>query len=387
MRIGVICTPSFEEEIEKDELVLIDYDKRPWLMGLPKEYIIHHKDTIHTTDDISIAYYLKYSLPKDIKVDIIMPTEEDAIDKAKKNDINFLLIFDMLEAHHTLPHKKYERIKSLFKLHNVFPAYEFQYFVNHKHVYFDYFRSKGINVLPFLHIAKDEYENDPEASLQRIKKFSRGDDDKIIGKPVYGQESIGFKVFSYPLNMDRLEHYMERIFHNYKGVVFQPYIKSLKHMTEYKIMFIGNEPAFGIRYTPESDNGKVAEYFDIDDEPEIISFASHVISTLPPHKFKGWDVPRLLTRVDVGCCYGETKYFVSEIEFVPSLFMTDIPDTMVLDALLGNQMIHIIQYLKEKTDVFLKADYNTNIFMMVSTLIAVMVVIFIMMIWVCAPGS
>lgn len=381
MRIGVICTPSIEYEIEKDELTLIDPDLRPWLVDLPKKYVINYENGLYTTDDISIAYYLKHTLKtQKHEVKVIYPTDEDAIEQVKNNDINFLLIFDMLEAFHTLPTRKFEKVRDIFALHNVFPAYDYQFFVNHKHVYMDYLRTKGINVLPFLHISRKEFELNPEETVEKVMSFPRGDDDKIIGKPVYGQESIGFKIFTKNATEDNYEHYIDKIFMRFKDVIFQPYIKALDSSAEYRVYYVGERPIFGIK---NDYNENKNSYYEIENEPEILEFTNKVMAMLPPLKFKGWDTPRLLTRIDVGCCYGDTKLFVSEIEFVPSLYMTDIPKGMLLDAMLGDQMIHIIQHLRDKTDVFVKAGFRMDVFMIVTTIITLAFFILLVMVWVC----
>ena len=46
-----------------------------------------------------------------------------------------------------------------------------------------------------------------------------------------------------------------------------------------------------------------------------------------------------MTRIDVNCCY-DGKYFVSEIEFVPSLYINTV-DNLFIDKQLGDQIMKI----------------------------------------------
>jgi hypothetical protein len=357
MRVGIICTPSIQDERDKSELVEIDLKMRPWLKNIAQEDVIVDEQKLHTSDDRSIAYYLKSVAPSSYDINIIIPTDKSAIAKAKANDINFLLIFDVLEAFYVLPWKKFKQVQVLFELDNVFPSYEFQHFVNHKNVYYDYFRSKGVNVLPNLHISKKEFEDDPDAVVEKVLGMQKGDDGMIICKPVYGQESIGFHKLSDPINADKLERLMEMSFQTYKGLLFQPYVEDLSRNIEYRIMFVGNRPVFGVR----TGGDMYPDYFEPSEEPKVVAFSKHVVKMLPPNLYKGILCPRLLTRVDVGCCFGKGDYFVSEIEFVPSLFIPESPETLKFDAILGNQIIHIIRFLESKAVSTKEAGMNKTV--------------------------
>ena len=82
--------------------------------------------------------------------------------------------------------------------------------------------------------------------------------------------------------------------------------------------------------------------FAVQDAPEVVAFARDVLSALPQLRLAGKDVPRLLTRVDVGCCHGRKRLFLNEIEFVPSLY-SDAPgfEATGMEARLGTQMVRI----------------------------------------------
>lgn len=222
MQVGIIITPFISDEIQKDELVQITKD-RPWLQNVHFSHKVSMNGIEYVSDDVSIGYYLKmYSIHK---VYLISPLESNAYTKAKNCDINILLIFDLLEAFHTLPRRMYENIKRLFTLPNIFPSFEYQYFINRKNVYYDYFDKLGVNVLPFVYVSKHDFAGDRRLALSKVMSMKPGDQGKIIGKPVFGQESIDFTEFNLVIKIERVEQYLEKMFCTYNGVIFQPYIE------------------------------------------------------------------------------------------------------------------------------------------------------------------
>lgn len=358
MKIGIICTPYLSEEVWKEELVPID-PSRPWLRELPEKYVLKSRGKLYTTDDISIAYYLKEKLKGTGHQVRVMIPDKDITYQLLENDVNFVLIFDLLEAFHTMPKSKFELMRKILKLHNVYPPYEYQHFFNHKNIYYETLRSKGINVLPFVYISQKDYNNNPEEAIERVMTMTKGDEDRIIGKPIYGQESIDFQEFHSPLYKDKVEQYIERLLKIYEGVIFQPYIDGLRNNNEYKIIFVGDKPVYGARVQRGT-----ADIFTPEEEPEVMKFAMKVFNSIPKLMYKGRVSSRLLTRVDVGCCYPENQLFVAEIEFVPSLFMADIPKTsgIFIDALLGDQIekitTEVMSYQEQDTGKVIKEKQN-----------------------------
>lgn len=73
-------------------------------------------------------------------------------------------------------------------------------------------------------------------------------------------------------------------------------------------------------------------------------YAEGIMAKLPPLVVQGKELPRLLTRLDIGC-YRDGKFepFVNEIEFVPSLYIED--HRHVAEAWLGEQMLAITRTL------------------------------------------
>jgi hypothetical protein len=82
----------------------------------------------------------------------------------------------------------------------------------------------------------------------------------------------------------------------------------------------------------------------------ILQFTKKVFSVLPQLKMGTSNVEKLVTRIDVSCCFETQRYFVSEIEFVPSLF-TDLKEVVDLkiDQLIAEQIIVITEQINLKS--------------------------------------
>lgn len=349
MKIGILVTPFVSEEVWKIETIPID-NRRMWLHDVPKQYRVMVDKKEHVSDDIAIAYCLKSKVQTmGYDVDIINPIEPDAYERVAKTNVTFLIIYDMLEAFHTLPEELYEKVKRLLQLPNVYPSKEYQKFVNHKDIYYSYFRQKGIPVLPNIYISDKEYDANPEAAVQKIMGLEKGDLGKIIGKPVLGQESIDFQEFNPPFSKERFQRYLERIFTNYNGVIFQPFIQALKNNTEYKLMYFGDKLSYIIEMNKQGGI-EIAHPPETASMKDVVQFANNVFLNLPQITFREKEISRLITRVDVGCCYGPNKYFVSEVEFVPSLFAPTVemhlPNKLV-DLEITEQMLKILTQVKD----------------------------------------
>jgi hypothetical protein len=156
----------------------------------------------------------------------------------------------------------------------------------------------------------------------------------------------------------------------------QPFICGLRHGIEYKVFFIGNELIYFVRtfITKESKDTACLYGDENEDEKNVLKFAKKVYDSLPPIYFNGIESPSLLTRVDIGCCYNET-YFVTEIEFVPSLFLPDVNkiSDIKIDQLLGDQIIKIAEYKNNENEDKITKTKAIFIFIILTILIIVLV--------------
>ena len=357
MRVGILLTPYKEDQIVKQEFVKI-IRKRDWLHNINKKDTIFKKNKKYVTDDRSIFQYLKEKYGNDHTFVEISGNDEKIKEKIKKCDIVFLLIFDLLEAFHILPERQFKLIKSAYSLPNVYPPYEYQFFINNKNVYYDYLRKKNINVLPFLYISSKDFKKNGETCVAKVMKMKRGDDGKFIGKPIYGQESLEFEIFPKNVRANKIEKYLERISKLYSGCVFQPYLKNFDSIGEYRVFYIGNKRVYCIHtriengvftYTMENEN-------TISGLKKVFEFAEKVFKELPIFFNGTIEINKLLTRIDITCCVeNQDKFFVSELEFVPSLYC-DRVDHLLVDKKLGEQIKTIIDQLPKKQKVNLSSD-------------------------------
>ena len=359
MKIGLIRTPFKEDEVNKFEYIAI-HEKRKWLKNVDCDYIIHlnedyadndrqarnyirNNGSKYVADDISIYYYLQYKYGKRHSFILIRGNDENIETIAKSCDVVFLLIFDILEAFHTLPREKFERIQKVFSLPNVFPPYTYQKLVNHKNLYYDYLSEHGIRVVPTLYISSHEFLRDPHSCVEKVMTMSRGDRNSFIGKPIYGQESIDFYLFDEYTRPNHVHKYLERISALYKGCVFQPFIKSLLDDGEYRVFYIGNNYVYTIKTKFDSTRTYITEthvtHRDDKKLKDVLKFTNKVFQSLPDLKVGGKTMEKLMTRIDVNCCY-DGNYFVSEIEFVPSLYINTV-DNLFIDKQLGDQIMKI----------------------------------------------
>lgn len=365
MKIGLVRTPFKEDEMDKFEYIAI-HKKRKWLKNVDDEYIIHLNEDYaednlkarnyirkngskYVADDISIYYYLQFKYGKRHSFILIRGDDENIETIAKSCDVVFLLIFDILEAFHTLPREKFERIQKVFSLPNVFPPYTYQKLVNHKNLYYDYLSKRGIMVVPTLYISSQEFLKDPHSCVDKVMTMSRGDRNSFIGKPIYGQESIDFYLFDEYTRSNHVHKYLERISALYKGCVFQPFIKSLSDDGEYRVFYIGNQYVYTIKTKFNSTRSDIEEkHVTLKTDKklkDVLKFTNTVFQSLPDLKVGGKTIEKLMTRIDVNCCYNG-NYFVSEIEFVPSLFINTV-DNLFIDKQLGDQIMKISQQINK----------------------------------------
>ena len=153
-KVGFIITSEVCEEIEREESVYLDDKARPWLKNTPKRLIDEDVNIDKGTDrratsaDVSIALYVanKY---KNVKVDII-PAREISLSRLRSNDINFIILYDLLECFHTtLPGTTSKISKILSKCDNVYPTNKMMRCINYKQNYYEYMQKQGVPIAAF----------------------------------------------------------------------------------------------------------------------------------------------------------------------------------------------------------------------------------------------
>lgn len=351
IRIGIILTKASSEK-KKDELLNRNSTKRPWLKNTPNKYCIYRDNKCCLPGDVSIGMYIRETY-QNIRIDFIK-VNEITKDRLKQNDMNFLIIYDLLEAFHNMKDKvKYEQIKkALLESKNVYPSPKYQKFVNDKSIYIKHLNKKKVPVIPTFHYYYKSYINQKEQTVEKIiNRVKRQGWDQFIAKPIYGQESIGFKKFKKNLNQAKkeLKEYLKKILEQEKkpGVLIQKYIEGFdKNNPEIRMYFIGEEYQYSVITTdkfvslPKEEKGTK----DVPKFKELKKFASDVLKKLPKITINKTKVPKLLTRIDIACQKKFSKpWIVNEIEFVPSLYIEDI--NLIPEPKLGDMMVKITKKL------------------------------------------
>ena len=336
LKIGIVLNYKKAEK-KKDELLRINLTRMPWLKNTPHDFIVMRDNKKHIPADYAIGFYLETHFPNVI-VDYIQP-DDISTRRFKKNDIVFIIIYDLLESFHLSDKSRFNKFKAALKnSNNVYPPYEYQKFINNKCVYYKYLEKKGVPVAPTHCILRKKwYLKNPDKYVDKlISKVKTNNWDSIIAKPVYGQEAIDFKKFmscnnNLKCQKNKLLKYFHRTIPKYKSIVIQQYIKGFdKNNPEMRTYHINGKYLYtmatsnrlaGTRPKQEGGQYKV--------KPEnweyLMKFSKIVMDLLPKLDLPGDLKSPILTRIDVGSGLEGTPftYFVNEVEFVPSLYIED----------------------------------------------------------------
>lgn len=354
IRIGILLTRAKAEK-KKDELVNIESRKRPWLkLAKEKEYshlTIRRGNKVCVPGDASIGLYIMWNW-NNIDVDFIHPHEIDS-ERLKNNDLNFMLIYDLLESFHVDKKSIYEKFKNTIKnANNVYPPYYYQKMINNKCSYIDHLEKKNDSVIPTYCIMKDKYnKNGLKKTLELLREqVKKRKWEKFIGKPVLGQESIDFKKFN-RFSESVVSRYMKKCFKKYPGLIFQKYIEGFdKANPEIRMYYIGNDYKYSVITNnktvkiPKSEKGTE----NVNNMNALMKKSKQTLFRLPKIKIKGKVLPRLLTRIDMSCEKNFKKpWIVNEVEFVPSLYIENV--NYIPEIRLGDQMVKIVKKFLSKT--------------------------------------
>jgi len=395
VRIGILLTYP-KHEMKKCEL--IPYKKgstvRPWTENAPAEFIAereylrqeklkerskHPLGRQGIPTDVCTGLYIQHAYKnKDVEVDFILP-HEISVPRLQSNDLNFLLIYDLLEAFHTddTPGKKlyHGLVKCLKDAGNIYPPLDYQELIYSKIKYYNYLKEHDVSIAPTLTMTQEEYKKlGHEKAVAKVFDQAQSESwGRFIAKPVYGQESIDLKFFE-PKEKKVLGSYLKRAMKKYPGIVLQKAIKDFaqsEKSPELRMYYVGEEYKYTVSYmekrgalrTPTSEGGKLKAPMKL-----LKDTTKAVVRKLPalvmPNKIR---LPRLLTRVDMGYLVdGKVSPFVNEVEFVPSLYAEDILVSKLkdpfMDKELGIQMVRIARLYAKKRDAALKAKGKSAFF-------------------------
>ena len=365
VKIGIVLNYKAAEK-KKDELLCVK--SSTWLKDVNDKYTIMRKNKKCVPADVAIGLYILHKYP-DSTIDFISP-EEISTKRFKKNDINFIVIYDLLESFHLSDKSNFIKFKTALKnSNNVYPPYDYQKFVNNKCIYYKYLAKKGIPVAPTQCITKQKwFARDPEKYVTNLlSKVKRNKWESIITKPVYGQESKDFAKFiacdrSLECQKKKMISYLSKNIPKYKSIVVQEYIAGFdKEKPEIRTYFINGKYMYSIVTTstkvsaPKQEGGK----YNIPDENwnYILKLAQKVMDSLPKLDLKSGS-SSILTRIDIGSGLGSAKYgyFINEIEFVPSLYIEDQSFPVVEKI---GESLHAVaeEYLERKSSLPIKTIF------------------------------
>jgi glutathione synthase/RimK-type ligase-like ATP-grasp enzyme len=347
LKIGIVLNYKNAER-KKDELIKIKQST-----NIDNGFVINKKKNRYVPADVALGLYLidKYN----VQIDFIKPNEISSR-RFNKNDIVFVIIYDLVEAFHLSSPKQFNIYKNVLKnSKNVYPPYQYQKFINNKCTYYKYLEKKGIPVAPTYCVTKEKWfsRNPNQYITNLIKKFNRNKWKSIVAKPVYGQESIDFAKFMNIKNNRntflKLKRYFSRIIHKYKGIVIQEFIKGFdKKNPEFRMFFLNGVYSYciitvdGDVKKPVQENGT----YRIDDQrwDYLKKFANRVIGVLPKIQLGNNLVDNILIRIDIGSGLEDVpySYFINEVEFVPSLYIEDQKYPVI--QTLGNSLLKVGEY-------------------------------------------
>ena len=165
---------------------------------------------------------------------------------------------------------------------------------------------------------------------------------KVFAKPVHGTDSGGvallakdFRISKKSLDLltEEIMKYCKETFKDkrYPSVIFQKYLKDFeKTVPQARMYYVENQYKYTILnfhngniYKPTQDKHETTEKKKrFQQLPALKRTADRVLKSITP-LFKGY--PKLITRIDFGCCLNKTRkpnsFFVNEIEFNPGLYL------------------------------------------------------------------
>ena len=370
LKIGIVLNYKKAEQ-KKDELISIDIPDKPWLKIADDKrysnYVVLKKSKKFVPADVAIGIYIESKYP-DCEVDYITP-DEISTRRFKKNDLVFIIIYDLLEAFHLTKKENFKRFKLALKnSNNVYPPYPYQKFINNKCLYYKYLAKKGLPVAPTHCVTKEKwYTRNPKLYITNlIQKMKHNKWESIIAKPVYGQESKDFARFlaSKKSGLDSQKNHLLRYFARnvpkYKSIVIQQYIKGFdKSNPEIRTYFINGEYYYSIITTsddvelPVQEGGK----YVIPDQKwkYAMQLARKVMDSLPKLELNS-KFP-ILTRIDLGSGLEGVPetLFVNEVEFVPSLYIEDQNNPVA--EKIGDSLVEVTKEYRQKGKTSVKVNF------------------------------
>ena len=316
MRIGFIVG-------KKDDTVADNFYNK--VAKLPQKYQAKIRGNYVIPVDAALAWYIQQKY--NVTVDILKPTTLTKL-KLLKNDINFPIGFDLLDA-------KWSRKKGLdqlfkqilyYKKYHIAPTWKLQNFVYNKGLYLKFLESKGIPIAPTFLVKAKNTVFGPQSIRNIIIKVINRNWTTFIIKPDGGMESkLVLKLNLNDINLaKKLKKYLDQNRHKFPRFIFQEAMKGFIKYPEIRTFWFDEKFAYSIgtidsapvppRKTGEEKVIKVPN----NSLRQCKKIAKTVLKVLPKEYYKGKFLKPIMVRIDFGCCQGNSlnslKYFVNEVE-------------------------------------------------------------------------
>ena len=311
MKIGFITGKDDEISLNKEVNKLV-----------PKKH--YENGNVHT--DIAIAYLIRDKFVG-LTVDIITPKEITA-QRLKKNDVNFVIGYDVINAINDDPMvKKFsgqvglELLDKIYqaKTSNVFPSYPFMSFLWDKKVYLQHLEKNNIPISPTIFIKKNI------AVQNLLKKVKAKKWKDFIIKPIGGTIAYGLGIFNTrecSLNISLLTDYFDEENKYYEEYLVQEKIDGFTKYGEIKTFWIDGKLSYAVN-TPGATSPD--ESYDVNAliKQDVLNHCENIgkkiFEILPKIPFNRKKTIPVLIRIDFACCKNnkantKNNYFVNEIE-------------------------------------------------------------------------
>lgn len=294
------------------------YDDKNIKKQTPKKYLVYND----LNSDVAIAMTVKLQYP-DVDVDIILP-KDISKQRLKKNDVNFILGYDCINAINEDPYiKKFVDKKGVKLLHSiysdksckVFPPIEFLEFIWDKKKYLTKFHKNNVLISPSIFIKKN---NNINRLMNQIKDYKWND---FIIKPIGGTTAYGFQKFSSKQCLQDTSILKQYFQENniYDEFIVQELITGFRKYGEIKMFWINNKYSYAVNTIDRGeDNYQVKNIKDKNILDECKKIGEKAINLVPPIIVNKKKVLPVMLRTDFTCCLNndedKKKYFLNEIE-------------------------------------------------------------------------
>jgi len=311
MKIGFITGKDDEISLHKEINKLV-----------PKKY--YENGNVHT--DIALAYLIKTKYVG-VDVDIIKPNEITN-QRLKKNDINFVIGYDIINVINEDPPVKQftgqrglEKLDKIYqaKTNKLFPSYPFMSFLWDKKKYLQHLEKNGVPISPTIFIKKNI------KSSELLKKIKLKKWKNFIIKPIGGTIAYGLGIFDTnecSNNISLLNDYFEEENKYYEEYLVQEKIEGFSKYGEIKTFWIDGKLSYAVNTPGATSPGEtyiVKEEIKQDVLIHCEKIGKKIIDTLPKIPFNRKKTLPVLIRIDFACCKNNknkkaSNYFVNEIE-------------------------------------------------------------------------